>query len=183
MYKMKTMMIIAVLGATLCISLYGQDEESRDQVETIEEFYDLYRYQHYYIAGQPSLDEFKWLQSQGVTKVINLRTESENEDFTSSSFNESSIVAELGMEYYSIPVSGRSGYSPENLTTMGELIGEDEIVLIHCGGAGRATSFLMGYLVRFKGYTLDDAIDIGQEMTYFISLENLLDVEITMQAR
>jgi protein tyrosine phosphatase (PTP) superfamily phosphohydrolase (DUF442 family) len=118
-----------------------------------------------------------------VTKVINLRSESENEDFTASSFNESSIVEELGMEYFSIPVAGRSGYSPENLTAMGDLIGDDEIVLIHCGGAGRATSFLMGYLVRFRGYTLDEAVDVGQEMTYFISLENLLDVEITMQAR
>jgi protein tyrosine phosphatase (PTP) superfamily phosphohydrolase (DUF442 family) len=180
---MKTTMIITFLFLILGISLNGQDKEPGDQVQTIEEFYDLYRYQHYYIAGQPSLDEFKWLRSQGVTKVINLRSESENEDFTASSFNESSIVEELGMEYFSIPVAGRSGYSPENLTAMGDLIGDDEIVLIHCGGAGRATSFLMGYLVRFRGYTLDEAVDVGQEMTYFISLENLLDVEITMQAR
>ena len=106
-----------------------------------------------------------------------------NEDFTSSSFNESSIVEELGMEYFSVPVSGRSGYNPENLGELGELIKGDETVLIHCAGAGRATSFLMGYLVRFKGYTLDEAVDVGQEMTYFLSLENLLDIDISMQAR
>jgi len=117
-------MIITILSALLSTSLSGQHNGNSDQVETIDDFYDLYRYKQYYIAGQPSLDEFKWLRSRGVTKVINLRTESENEDFTTSSFNEGSVVEELGMEYYSIPVSGRSGYSPENLAKMGELIGK-----------------------------------------------------------
>jgi protein tyrosine phosphatase (PTP) superfamily phosphohydrolase (DUF442 family) len=180
---MNPTMLAVMLTSLLSISLFGQKAEQTDQVETIDDYYNLYLYQHYYIAGQPSLDEFKWLESKGVTKVINLRTESENEDFASASFNEKSVVEELGMEYHSIPVSGRSGYTPENLTRLGELISEDEIVLIHCGGAGRATSFLMGYLVRFKGYSLDEAVDVGQEMTYFISLENLLDIEITMHAK
>jgi protein tyrosine phosphatase (PTP) superfamily phosphohydrolase (DUF442 family) len=180
---MKTTIPIAILSSLLCFSLAAQDEVIADEVETIEDFYNLYSYQRYYIAGQPSLDELKWLVSQGVTKVINLRTESENEDFTSSSFNESAIVEELGMEYHSIPVSGRSGYNPENLGRLGELTNDDDIVLIHCAGAGRATSYLMAYLVRFKGYTLDKAVDVGQEMTFFLSLENLLDIEISMHEK
>lgn len=180
---MKEAILITVLSLMVNFTLSGQHQGKEGEVQTIEEFYNLYRYQHYYISGQPSLDELRWLESQGVTKVINLRSESENEDFTSSSFDEGSIVEEMGMEYFSVPVSGRSGYTPENLTKMGEFVNGDEIVLIHCAGAGRATSFLMGYLVRFKEYTLDEAVDVGQELTYFLSLENLLDIEITMQAR
>ena len=180
---MKATTTIYVLIFLMHTGLLAQTRDSVVEVETIDEFGNLYRYEHYYISGQPSLDALKWLQSQGGTRVINLSSESENEDFTYSSFNESAVVAELGMEYHAIPVSGRSGYTPENLTRMGELVGEGEKVLIHCSGAGRATSFFMGYLVLFKGYTLDEAVDVGQELTYFLSLEHLLDIEITMQAR
>jgi protein tyrosine phosphatase (PTP) superfamily phosphohydrolase (DUF442 family) len=180
---MKTAMLITVLLSLLHFGLHAQDSAPEVEVETIEDFEDLYRYKNYYISGQPSLEALKWLQSQGVAGVINLRSEGENEDFTASSFEENSIVEELGMKYYRIPVSGRDGYSPENLATMAEMIGKHDKVLIHCAGAGRATSFLMGYLVKYKGYTLDEAIDVGQELTYFLSLENLLDIEITMHAR
>ncbi len=180
---MKTTMFSTLLVSFLNISLFAQNAESVHEVESIEEFSSLYRYQDFYIAGQPSLEAFKWLRAEGVTKVINLRTETENEEFTSSSFDEEALVQELGMKYFSIPVSGRSGYNPKKLRKMGELIGEDEKVLIHCEGAGRATSFLMGYLVRFRDYTIDEAVDVGQELTYFLPLENLLDIEITMHAR
>jgi len=180
---MKAITTVSVLIFLAHTNLLAQPHNSVVEVETIDEFSNLYRYEHYYISGQPSLDALKWIQSQGVTRVINLSSESENEDFAYYSFEEGAVVGELGMEYHAIPVSGRSGYTPENLSRMGELISDGEKVLIHCSGAGRATSFLMGYLVLFKGYTLDDAVDVGQELTYFLSLEPLLDIEITMQAR
>jgi protein tyrosine phosphatase (PTP) superfamily phosphohydrolase (DUF442 family) len=180
---MKPTMLITALISLLHIGLHAQNRAPEVEVETLEDFDNLYRYRDYYIAGQPSLDALKWLQSEGVTGVINLRSEGENEDFRVSSFEEGSIVEELGMKYYCIPILGREGYSPEKLDTMAEMIRNHKKVLIHCAGAGRATSLLMGYLVKYKGYTLDEAVDVGQELTYFLSLEYLLDIEITMHAR
>ncbi len=157
-------------------------ENGNPEVEYIDSFDNLYHYQRYYIAGQPSLEAFRWLRDQGVTRVVNLRSEGENEDFAWSSFDEQSVLGELGMKYLSVPVSGRDGYSPENLDAMARFLEPGEQVLIHCGGAGRATSFLMAYLVRYEGYTLDQAVDVGQEMTFFLPLESLLDIEIGMEA-
>jgi protein tyrosine phosphatase (PTP) superfamily phosphohydrolase (DUF442 family) len=162
--------------------LMAQQKQSWE-VETIDSFDNLYRYGEYYIAGQPSLEAFQWLREEGVTRVINLRTHDENEEFTSSSFDEKSIVSGLGMEYLSVPVAGRSGYTPKKLSEVAEFIREGEKVLIHCGGAGRATNFLMAYLVKYRGYTLDDAVDVGQDLTYYLPLEDLLDIEITMKEK
>jgi protein tyrosine phosphatase (PTP) superfamily phosphohydrolase (DUF442 family) len=181
--QVKTVLSLLTFSIVLNMGINAQNELKKQEVETIGEFQNLFHYQQYYIAGQPSLDALKWLRSQGVSKVINLRSETENEDFKASSFDEHAVVEELGMEYHSIPVSGREGYSPKNLAKMGELIDDDEKVLIHCAGAGRATSFLMGFLVQFRDYTLDEAVDAGQEMTFFFPLEALLDTEITMKTK
>ncbi len=181
---MKTIASFLLLGLALTPALNAQTEGMESSVETIDRFDNLYHYQHYYIAGQPSLDALRWLQEKGVVKVINLRADWENEDFTESSFNEESEVEKLGMDYLSVPVEGRSGYSARKLSKMADFIeGNQEEVLIHCGGAGRATNFLMAYLINYKGYTLDQAVKVGKELTFFLPLESLLDTEIHMEAQ
>ncbi|MGW8317589.1 MAG: fused DSP-PTPase phosphatase/NAD kinase-like protein, partial [Bacteroidales bacterium] len=179
---MKRIASLLIFSLAMAISLHAQPEEKEPAVQTIHEFDNLYHYQHYYIAGQPSLDALRWLHEQGVEKVVNLRADWENEDFTSSSFNEEAEVEDLGMEYLSVPVEGRSGYSAKKLAKMAEFIDVNEPVLIHCEGAGRATNFLMAYLVKYKGYPLDKAVDVGKELTFFLALEPLLDEKIHMEA-
>jgi protein tyrosine phosphatase (PTP) superfamily phosphohydrolase (DUF442 family) len=177
---MKKTGVLLILSLFM-ISLHAQEEIPGPSVQSIEMFDNLYHYQHYYIAGQPSLEAFKWLHQQGVVNVVNLRSEWEVEDFTASSFDEASVVKGLGMQYLSVPVEGREGYSPENLSAMAAFVDVTEPVLIHCGGAGRATNFLMAYLVKYKGYSLDEAVEVGKEMTFFLPLEPLLDAEIHME--
>ena len=177
-----TRAICLLLLSVFIIHPLWSQEDGDPEVEYIDSFDNLYRFQRFYIAGQPSLEAFRWLRDQGVTRVVNLRSEDENEDFAYSSFDEQSVMGELGMKYLSVPVSGRGGYTPENLEAMARFLEPDEQVLIHCGGAGRATNFLMAYLVRYEGYTLDQAVDVGQEMTFFLPLEPLLDIEVGMEA-
>lgn len=179
---MKNNVILLILSVTLIVPMHAQQDGKEPSVQTIDEYDNLYHYQRYYIAGQPSLDALRWLHEQGVEKVVNLRADWENEDFTSSSFDEEAEVKDLGMEYLSVPVEGRSGYSAKKLAKMADFIDVNEPVLIHCGGAGRATNFLMAYLVSYKGYTLDKAVDVGKELTFFLALEPLLDTKIHMEA-
>lgn len=151
-----------------------------DSVQTIEGFKNLYRYQNFYIAGQPSYEELQWLKDKGVTTIINLRSAKENQDFTSASFNEEIVAGQMGLKYYSVPVDGIKEHTPAKLKELSGLL-SDQPVLIHCASGGRATNFFMAYLVKNKGYSIDKAVEIGKKLNFSFPLENLLDTKITME--
>lgn len=118
-----------------------------------------------------------------MNKIINLRTEKENNEYSDDAYNEQSIVKELGFEYYEIPVSGIEGYSPEKLEAVSIQINDNDKILLHCRTAGRATQFFMAYLIKNKGYTINEAVDIGKRLRYSLPLEQLLDIEIKMEKK
>jgi uncharacterized protein (TIGR01244 family) len=151
-----------------------------DSVQTIDGFKNLYHYQNFYIAAQPSYEELQWLKDKGVGTIINLRSTKENQDFTTGSFNEESVAKQLGFNYYSIPVDGMKDHTPAKLEEMSHLL-SDTPVLIHCASGGRATNFFMAYLVKNKGYTIDQAVAVGKKLSFSLPLENLLDMKITME--
>lgn len=181
---MRTSIILLCLGISLAQSLNaGDNQMSSDSVEVINDFNNLYRYQNFYLAGQPTLEALLWLKGQGVTKIINLRTEKENDRYTGYAYNEKNKVEELGFKYYSIPISGTKDYTPEKLFELTELLSDNEKILIHCQGAGRVTHLFMAYLVDTKGYSLNDAIEVGKKINYSVPLEKLLDKEFTTQIK
>ena len=123
----------------------------------------------------------KWLWSQGVNKIINLRTENENTEFTESAYNEEINAQKIGFEYHSLSVGGNNDYTPEKLDAFASLINKDDKILIHCLSAGRATTFFMAYLIKNKGYTINEAADIGRNLRFSFPLEMLLDAKISME--
>jgi protein tyrosine phosphatase (PTP) superfamily phosphohydrolase (DUF442 family) len=176
-----------IIVAFLCSCFFRMDTMhaqvtpvNRDTVETIQGFKNLYRYQNFYLSAQPSYEELQWLKDKGVTAIINLRSVKENQDFAATSFNEETIAPQLGFTYYSIPVDGTKDYTPAKLDEMAGLL-KDKPILIHCAGAGRVTYFFMAYLIKYKGYAIDEAIEIGKKLTFSFPLENLLDTKITMK--
>ncbi|MFC2124225.1 hypothetical protein ACFLU5_05390, partial [Bacteroidota bacterium] len=154
-----------------------------DKVEVIKDFKDFYRYQNFYLAGQPTLEGLHWLKSQGVTKIINLRTETENNDYAEYAYDEETKVKDLGFEYHMIPISGLQDYTPEKLAVFISHMNDEDKILIHCRSAGRVTYFLMGYLIREKGYTVNEAVAIGKKVKYSVPLEKLLGTEISMEIK
>lgn len=153
---------------------------NRDTVEIIQGFKNIYRYQNFYLGAQPSYEALEWLKSNGVNTIINLRTPRENQDFASSSFNEESVSTKMGFTYNSLPVDGIKDYTPLKLEEMAGYLTGEKPVFIHCASAGRATYFFMAYLVKYRNYGIDEAIEIGKKLTYSFPLENLLDSRITM---
>jgi uncharacterized protein (TIGR01244 family) len=152
-----------------------------DSVYKIEEYKNLYQSGDYFFSGQPTYEALEWMKSQGIKKVINLRSESENEEFVSGSFNEEHIAKGFGMEYISIPMSGRGAYSPETLEKFKNALEETEgKVLIHCAGAGRVTYVMMAYLIKYQDYSIEKAVEFGKQVRYFNYLEALLGEEIYM---
>jgi len=150
-------------------------------VEKIEGISNMFRFEKMYLCGQPNLETLEWLKGQGVDLVVNLRTKSENDEFSQAAFNEEKTVGKLGMAYISIPVGGSSAYSVENLDKFIKALSTSyNKVLVHCRGCGRVTHFMMAYLVKEKGYSVDDAVSVGKQLTFTLPLENLLGQEVTM---
>jgi protein tyrosine phosphatase (PTP) superfamily phosphohydrolase (DUF442 family) len=181
---MKKVSILFLFIVTLIIDTNAQDM-SKDScgVEKIEGFENLYQYQNYYISGQPNLQMLQWLKDQDVNAIINLRSEDENIDYSDYAFDEESNAIILGIEYFSVPIDGMGDYTPENLDDLAYILKKKDKVLIHCNSAGRATNFFMAYLIKHKGYTVDDAVEVGKGLKFTMPLEKLLDAEITMEIK
>ena len=88
-----------------------------DSVYKVEGKKDLFRSTNFYFGGQPTLEILRWLKSEGVTLVVNLRSAKENKDFAETAFNEESVVRELGMAYVSIPLGEKPSYRPQAVDT------------------------------------------------------------------
>lgn len=173
-------LFIAALFLAISVTTPGQDG-SESGVEVIEDYQNLYQYKNFYLSGQPSLEALKWLKAEGVTRIINIRSEGENETFTEEAFNEKAMALSLGFDYHNIPVNGSADYTPEKLQELSPFLDENEKIMIHCGSAGRVTNFFMAYLVQTRGYTIDEAIDVGKGLRFTFALEQILDADISME--
>ena len=171
------------LGVLLIISNVNvqSQNKSEEAVEVIGDFENLFRFQNFYLSGQPTLEALKWLKSEGVTRIINLRTGEENESYASEAYNEEAIAKSMGYEYHSIPIGGNSDYSPGKLKKISKQLSNNEKILMHCRSAGRVTSFFMAYLIQTRSYSIDEAVEVGRGLKYSFPLEQILDANIVME--
>ena len=178
---------IALFGCTVlyplaALALEGTlNEAPIDSVFKVEGKKDLFKSTNFYFGGQPNLETLRWLKSEGVTVVINLRSEKENKEFAESSFNEENVAKELGMSYVSIPMGEKESYRPQTVDTFAVVLKANKgKALIHCLSGGRVSFLWVAYLVRHRGCTLDDAVNIGKRIKYPTHLEDLLGAKISL---
>ena len=126
-----------------------------------------------------SLEALQWLKLEGVTKIINLRTQQEMTEFTKTAYNEVLQAKKMGFDYHIIEVLGLAGYNDENLQKFINLINADEKIVIHCMTGIRANDFFMAYLIKKQGYSIEKTLKIGRQIKFLIPLEHLLDEQIT----
>ncbi len=106
-------------------------------------------------AGQPSAAHFEALGSAGEVVVLDIRDPSEPRPF-----DESRLVAGLGMTYLNIPVT------PATMTdsTMDRILGvlrenADRNVVLHCASANRVGGPMVAYLMLDHGLSQDEATE------------------------
>ena len=152
-------------------------------VETISQFNYLYHFGNFYVGGQPFLEELRWLGEQGVTTIVNLRTEEETREFEQQAYDERVVAEKLGFAYSVVPVNGIEGYTPKNLQAFIHLIDPGTKTLIQCRTAHRATDFFVAYLIQTESYSVKEALNIGQEMKLVLPLARLLgrDFEVVLK--
>lgn len=145
---------------------------------------DLFQAGDFFFAGQPDEETFRWLAGQGVTLVINLRTEEEMTKHREQHFNEDSLLEKLDMRYVLIPLGGDAGYPPNAVDEFASLLKKQKgKTLIHCAVAGRVSHLWMAYLVKYRGYSIDDAIHIGKKIKFRFPMEELLDTRFTIRKK
>jgi uncharacterized protein (TIGR01244 family) len=135
-----------------------------------------------YVSGQPSREALDWLQSRGVTTVVNLRTQPEMDDRDRVPYDEAAALDSLGIEYVHIPLGGEDApYTPEAVERFAEAVDAAEgKVLLHCTVAWRASHMWVAYLVRHRGMELDEAIAHGEAINLGTPpIEGLLGAELT----
>jgi protein tyrosine phosphatase (PTP) superfamily phosphohydrolase (DUF442 family) len=181
MEPMKTSIII-LFSLLIVYDLNGQTSiEKENTVQIIEGYSTLFRYQNFYLGGQPTIEELRWLKLQGVTRIINLRSEEENKVYSDYAYNEKSFAEESGFEYINIPVDGTKDYTTEKLEEVSNQLSTNDKILMHCNSAGRVTTFFMAYLIKSRGFTINKAVELGKKLKYSNPLEQLLGIEINME--
>lgn len=111
------------------------------------------------IAGQPTEAGLEAMKAQGVSKVINLRTEAEMSNRDLVPFDEAAKLDELGMAYVVIPQGPEETYTPEAVDAFAAALADaDGQVLVHCGSGVRASHMWAAYLVRERGVSLEEAL-------------------------
>lgn len=160
------------------------DKKEMKKVEKLDFAPNLFKSGNMFFSGQPSLETLKWLDSEGVDIVINLRSKEEMEDFKELAFNEEEQVAGLGMKYISIPIDGYDSYTTENVEKLAKALNKKyDKVLIHCASCGRVSYFMIAYLTDYKKYDLADAIAFGEQLKFRFPLEDLLKEEMDWRTK
>lgn len=108
-------------------------------------------------GGQPDTAAWQMLAEQGVTSVINLRTDAEM-----NAYDEAAVVAAAGMDYLQIPVAGADGVNRANARLLWEAIaGADGKVLVHCASGNRVGALLAIGAAETRDLTPEQAIAYG----------------------
>lgn len=135
-----------------------------------------------YITGQPSEAELRQLRAEGVTLIVNLRTDKEMTDPKSPlPFDEAALARELGIEYVHIPIGmPEHPYRPEIVDQFAEALARHEgKALLHCAVAGRASIVWAGYLVRHKGMEPKEALQHAAAIRpQYVAFAELIDADV-----
>ncbi len=118
----------------------------------------LWKVENLYLAGQPSASSWEEIKKLGVSKVINLRDESEM-DFS----GEIKALKDLGMEYEQFPICKGGALLADNCERLSSMLDETGTHFIHCGSANRVGGWLITYLTKYRGMDFEAAVEVAQE--------------------
>ena len=140
-----------------------------------------------YLASQPTEAVLEWAQSQGVTTIINLRSDAEMEKHTAASYDEAAMVDKMGLEYVHIPLGGKKHpYTEISVEAFAEAMTRsgNQNVLVHCASAGRVSYMWAAWLVKYQGFEVEDAVEHARAVNFGkLPIEKLLGQELLISAK
>lgn len=176
--KILSFILAFIIVLFLNFNCFSQAEVEANELklEKVSGYEKLYKHNNWYFSGQPTLEQFDWLKGDGLITVINLRSKDENKEFSKTAFSEKDLMKSMKINYFSIDVKGKKGFNTKNMEAFTKALNASEgKVLVHCKEAGRVTYFMMAYLMQEKGFSEQEAIAFGEQLTYFSPLDALLE--------
>lgn len=112
-----------------------------------------------YASAQPTPEQLQQLADAGVRHIINLRPDSEQD------WDEKSAAEALGIQYHSIPVSGRADLTSENAEALDNLLVslQGQPVLVHCASSNRVGGLRAITAIEKNGNSLEEALAEGRQ--------------------
>jgi len=138
----------------------------------------LFQHENIYIGPQPEYNDFATIKAAGFTKVINMRTPDEMKELK---FHEDYLLKKANIDYHFLPIGGKEfKYSPAKLEEFAQSLDSSKgKVLLHCRSGHRASQLWAAYLVKYKGKSPDDALDMVKDMGWWpMPMEALLDKKL-----
>jgi len=164
-----TKQLIYIILIIVTQTAFSQDSVSFPIKLDVEGFQEVIaKVDNIYISGQPTMEAFANLKTEGVTTVVNLRTEREMSNRDNVPFDERELLDSLGMNYVHIPL-GRADhpYNNEALKKFADAVDKaDGKVLLHCTVAWRASHMWAAYLIQYKGFSPDQAIEHAKGINF-----------------
>lgn len=140
-----------------------------------------------YLAGQPTEDVLQWAKANGVTTVINLRSDAEMEKHTASAFDEAALLAEMGLSYVHIPLGGKKHpYTEASVEAFAEAMqaAGHQNVLVHCASSGRVSYMWAAWLAKHLGFPVEKAVEHARAVGFGkLPLERLLGTELVISSK
>lgn len=115
------------------------------------------RMDNLWFAGQPDVAGLEAARDHGVAVVINMREPGEMR------WDEAGAVEDLGMQYFSVPVSPWRSFSPRAFERIEEIVkaNSEQQILLHCGTSTRVGGWLATHLVQRDGMSVDEALAVA----------------------
>ncbi|MCA8057399.1 MULTISPECIES: fused DSP-PTPase phosphatase/NAD kinase-like protein [Burkholderia cepacia complex] len=112
------------------------------------------------VGGQPSLQDLSEAKDQGIRAVLNLRPESEQQDF-----NERAEVERLGMRYLTLAIADAGDLTKAAAIELDTLIHDPENrpIWVHCGSGNRVGALFALRAACLEGMSLEAAIEVGRQ--------------------
>ncbi|MCR6662953.1 MAG: sulfur transferase domain-containing protein [Luteimonas sp.] len=109
-------------------------------------------------SGQPAQGDWVALAAQGVTTVVNLRTDAEM-----AGRDEAAEVEAAGMAYHHLPIASADELTSGNAAQLRALLeGAQGTLLVHCASANRAGALLAVGAVDAGEMTPQQALEFGR---------------------
>lgn len=150
-----------------------------DNISKLDSIPNLWQSGSFYFGGQPTMETLHFLKQQGTKCIVNLRSDKENQFIKKGYFDEQKQVEHMEIDYVSIPLGNKKDYCPEAVNKLNDaILGSKGNIFIHCASGGRVNYIFMAWLVKYQGYSVQEAIETGKKLGYRIQLEEFLNKEM-----
>ncbi|HCO27703.1 MAG: hypothetical protein CME31_25060 [Gimesia sp.] len=159
---LKSLMFLGLISCTLPASAEPDADAKPQELKSISlgQITPLYRSKLVYLAGQPTKEDFRLIQKDGVKTVVNLRTEKELD------WDEGGFVRMLELDYVAIPFLTPDTLTPAVFDQCRSVLNDQarHPLILHSASANRVGAIWLVHRVLDDDLDYDAALKEAQQV-------------------